>query len=167
MRNVLICALCALPTIATAGEIEMPPDPVTPAAAKQAKPKPAHTKSRAKAVAADPAPASPASDDDAPPGTPAPAPAATDAATDTTTDATTDVAPAATPPAESLTTTVAKPVHHGKWIEPYGAIAGGMRLESHHENAMSTSGTQNPTEQWAASMQSLSTRQLVGQVRAV
>ena len=32
-----------------------------------------------------------------------------------------------------------------KWIEPYGAIAGGMRLESLHQPADAQRGTQNPT----------------------
>jgi hypothetical protein len=32
-----------------------------------------------------------------------------------------------------------------KWIEAYGAIAGGVRLESLHQPAGSTTGTQNPT----------------------
>jgi hypothetical protein len=32
-----------------------------------------------------------------------------------------------------------------KWIEPYGAIAGGMRMESLHQPADAQRGTQNPT----------------------
>jgi hypothetical protein len=35
--------------------------------------------------------------------------------------------------------------HVGKWIEPYGAIAGGMRFESMHQADTATTGSQNPT----------------------
>jgi hypothetical protein len=54
-------------------------------------------------------------------------------------------APAAdvTPPA--VAAAVPAVVPRAKWIEPYGAIAGGMRLESLHQPAGSTTGTQNPT----------------------
>jgi hypothetical protein len=37
------------------------------------------------------------------------------------------------------------PAPKKKWIEPYGAIAGGMRLESLHQPADAQRGTQNPT----------------------
>jgi hypothetical protein len=37
------------------------------------------------------------------------------------------------------------PVVKAKWIEPYGAIAGGMRMESIHQPEDQQRGTQNPT----------------------
>jgi hypothetical protein len=41
--------------------------------------------------------------------------------------------------------TVVEPAKPKKWIEPYGAIAGGMRMESLHQPADAQRGTQNPT----------------------
>jgi hypothetical protein len=38
-----------------------------------------------------------------------------------------------------------EPAKPKKWIEPYGAIAGGMRMESLHQPADAQRGTQNPT----------------------
>jgi hypothetical protein len=38
-----------------------------------------------------------------------------------------------------------EPAKPTKWLEPYGAIAGGMRMESLHQPADAERGTQNPT----------------------
>jgi hypothetical protein len=99
-------------------EIEFPPEPMRPAA-EPAKEKPRTT------VAA--------SDSEAPPGIPA-APQMV---------ATTDAAPSA-PPVE-VSDSAAAPVKKGKWIEPYGAIAGGARVESLHNPPNVQTSSQNPT----------------------
>lgn len=66
---------------------------------------------------------------------------------DTTADTTADPIEM---PEDSVAESVAKPAEPAtpvkrKWIEPYGAIAGGMRLESLHQPADADRGTQNPT----------------------
>ena len=68
-------------------------------------------------------------------------------AADPTTPDAANTPPAATAPDEApaIAATVPAPVVRTKWIEPYGAIAGGVRLESLHQPATSTTGTQNPT----------------------
>jgi hypothetical protein len=47
-----------------------------------------------------------------------------------------DISVATPPPPDKL---------RGKWIEPYGAIAGGVELQSLHQEPGQTVGTQNPT----------------------
>ena len=46
---------------------------------------------------------------------------------------------------DSVTETVPAPEPVKKWIEPFGAIAGGVRLESLHQAPGEHTGTQNPT----------------------
>jgi hypothetical protein len=87
------------------------------------------------AVSSPPAPAQPprvaqASDDEAPLGQAAPPPAKEEPK-DEPKPAVDKVAPA--------------PVKKAKWIEPYGAIAGGMRIESLHQPDMQKTSSQNPT----------------------
>ncbi len=94
MRNAIVAALVALPALASADVIEMPPDPVR-----------AETKV-----------------------------ATVDDAIASTEPAVADKAPEPELPAKK-----------GKWIEPFIAIAGGMRLESLHQPDTVERGTQNPT----------------------
>ncbi len=55
----------------------------------------------------------------------------------------TTAAPSA-PPIE-VKETIGAPAHTGKWLEPYGAIAGGMHLQSFNNPPNDHTGTQNPT----------------------
>jgi hypothetical protein len=43
------------------------------------------------------------------------------------------------------TVETAAPAHRSKWIEPYGAIAGGVNLQSLHDAPNDTTSSQNPT----------------------
>ncbi len=66
----------------------------------------------------------------------------------TTATATATAAPPATdaPAADaSVTAAAPAPPKKHKWIEPYGAIAGGVRLESLHQEPTGTAEAQNPT----------------------
>jgi hypothetical protein len=96
MRNALITALVALPALASAETIEMPPDQV---------------RAETKVATVDEAIAS----------------------TDPNAPAIAETAPEP------------EPKKKDKWIEPFVAIAGGMRLESLHQPDTVDRGTQNPT----------------------
>jgi hypothetical protein len=144
MRHLIIGALVALPMFAHAGprEIEMPSDPVRPTVLKRrhANPQPQPKLAPAKEVAAD--------DEDVPPGLPVPAKEAEpvkEAEEKPTVVPATEPANAAAVESPSVTESVASPTKKSKWIEPYGAIAGGVRLESLHQPEMAKTGTQNPT----------------------
>ncbi len=56
-----------------------------------------------------------------------------------------DPAPVAMPAGTTVADTVTAPVKKVKWIEPYGAIAGGMHLQSLHQAPGQTTSGQNPT----------------------
>jgi hypothetical protein len=56
-----------------------------------------------------------------------------------------DPNPAAVPADTTVTDAVTAPVKKAKWIEPYGAIAGGMHLQSLHQAADQQTSGQNPT----------------------
>ena len=137
MRHFIFAALVAVPALARAEsrEIEMPPDPVKPTHAKKA-PKLAPAKDDA-----DLAPKRVAQgDEEQPPGVEAAKTDKTEAPASASTDTTTTVEPAA-----SATATAPVVASKRKWIEPYGAIAGGVRMESLHQTSTQHTGTQNPT----------------------
>ncbi len=117
--RLLTASLLLLPALAYAdsNEIEMPPDHVVPAQLAPAKDTP-------KVVAAED-PEEPSERGNVAP----------------TTARISD-----RPEADVSVTTPATTEHtRHKWIEPYGAIAGGVRMESLHQAPGQTTGTQNPT----------------------
>jgi hypothetical protein len=165
MRSLLFATLL-IPSFAHADDIEFDPEPMRqapkPAPKKSAKPAPKVASTPKPEPKPDPKPEpklAPAKDPvvaQAPPAKPEPKvapakdPVVAQAADDNDSPFGTTTPPPAPqakdePPPSVEKSEAAPTVKKGKWIEPYGAIAGGMRLESLHQAPNETVSAQNPT----------------------
>lgn len=136
MRFASLLAVVLLSGVAAAA-----PEPIRPVFGPQPAPEPAPTPE----PAPEPTPAPAAEPTPTPAPAPAPAPAATPAATPAGTPAAAPANNTAEGPTSLTAAAPAPAVPRARWIEPYGAIAGGMHLEQLDLPAGVETQPQNPT----------------------